>query len=671
MEPVPVGRMLSPRRWAVAVAVLGALGLAAPAVAAADSISGTVSDSAGTLAGPVCVTATSTTPLSSNGGTAAVGTDGSYTISDLADDSYDVSAASCNGGTDYSTSEYASNPVTVSSLLGTPDQSGVDFTLTDDFARITGTFADPGGTIVQDVCVTATPSGSADGTSPSAIYTIPAGTSSSATYTLDGLATGSYTIAAGSCGGGHAYDLTTATPDTSATDGTISSGPSFSTSHHLATITGTFSDPGGTIVQDVCVTATPSGSAVGTSPSATYTIPAGTGSPATYTLDVETGSYTIAAGSCGTGHAYSPTHIDPVVATDGDTTSSGTDFDLTHQLGTITGTVTDTAGTLVSEVCVTATQGATSVTSDPVTPGSDGSYKIPGLEGGDYTLTAQSCTGNAYSATPLAANPVTVADGDTAGGQDISLTHNLGTITGTITDHSTGQPIQGACVTVTPVGGKALVPVHTAADGTYTVSGLPAGTYNVTAGPCSGNAYVPTTAANPESVTWGQTLTKVDIALDPTPPPTTQAASTATAPSLGHYSADTTPVIGTLRVLTDLRNGLGPIRLRLSRTKARRLARRGWLSAPFRWTVGGRLHVYGTATVVVRTRHGRHHRTVTVLDGTHWRVAAGTGVVGIGVTRAGHRLLRAGRRVTLTITAIFTPADGNSPVAAQARARLR
>src|SRR4029077_1987723 len=83
-----------------------------------------------------------------------------------------------------------------------------------------------------------------------------------------------------------------------------------------------------------------------------------------------------------------------------------------------------------------------------------------------------------------------------------------GAIAGTVTDANTATPIAGA--TVTWSGGSAT----SAADGTYTLSNVPPGTYSVTA------AFAGYTSGTRTGVvvTSGATTTGTDFALAPTPP---------------------------------------------------------------------------------------------------------------------------------------------------------
>jgi hypothetical protein len=85
-----------------------------------------------------------------------------------------------------------------------------------------------------------------------------------------------------------------------------------------------------------------------------------------------------------------------------------------------------------------------------------------------------------------------------------------GTLSGTVTDDDTGDPIAGALV---EIGGQSDT---TAADGTYSIASVPVGTYDVTA---SKAGYTSSTV-NDVAITDGNTTTQ-DFALTPVPGPGT------------------------------------------------------------------------------------------------------------------------------------------------------
>jgi len=125
----------------------------------------------------------------------------------------------------------------------------------------------------------------------------------------------------------------------------------------------------------------------------------------------------------------------------------------------------------------------------------NGAYAVTGLPAGTYfaavsrpvgligaIFPAIQCPGFCSSAdTIFQGQPITVAAGATAAGRNFALTP-AGQISGVITDTGTGAPAANVTVlAVTRVAGVARIStiVSTDADGVYTLTGLPGGTYFV------------------------------------------------------------------------------------------------------------------------------------------------------------------------------------------------
>ena len=151
--------------------------------------------------------------------------------------------------------------------------------------------------------------------------------------------------------------------------------------------------------------------------------------------------------------------------------------------GSIGGKVTDTSsGTPIAGCTVSA--GGKTTTSD-----SDGDFTISNLSPTSYTVTASKSGYQDGSAT------VTVEAGKTVTA-NIALTPvapTTGSISGTVTDASTGSPIANCTVSA---GGKTA---QTGSDGTYTIGNLTPGDYTVTAsatGYVGGSAQVTVVAEN-------------------------------------------------------------------------------------------------------------------------------------------------------------------------------
>ncbi len=218
-------------------------------------------------------------------------------------------------------------------------------------------------------------------------------------------------------------------------------------------------------------------------------------------------------------------------------TTSNIDLSLTLA-GMITGHLTNAASgqpATDSHLCVTAE----TPPSQPVmgrgtcTIGSDGSYSIGGLATGTYILFVSDGGGPFIEqyygggSDIKTAQQIVVTAGSTSAGIDVALTVG-GTINGTITDASSGNPVtdKNLCVDATP-SPQPSGPYFsydvcgTAADGTYSITGIPTGSYAVRFtdgghGPYVDQYYDSQTtedAANSVAVTAGNTTAGIDAAL--------------------------------------------------------------------------------------------------------------------------------------------------------------
>ncbi|MFC2000396.1 beta strand repeat-containing protein [Chloroflexota bacterium] len=229
-------------------------------------------------------------------------------------------------------------------------------------------------------------------------------------------------------------------------------------------ISGTVKDSSGSAIVGATLTAS---SAEG-SGSAT------TGDDGTYIIEDLLPSDTYSVTASATGYVSKTTTDIPVAA---GVTTENINFVLQPPTpppdkGAIAGQVKNASGAPVSGALVEASQGGTVKGSD--TTAANGSYEIPDLLAGTYDVDA--------SATGLKpghqANIVVVA-GQTTSGVDFVLATIVGSVAGTVTDAS-GAPVSGAKVSAS-LGGVVIESETTAANGSYTITNLPVGTYVVKA----------------------------------------------------------------------------------------------------------------------------------------------------------------------------------------------
>lgn len=201
--------------------------------------------------------------------------------------------------------------------------------------------------------------------------------------------------------------------------------------------------------------------------------------------------------------------------------------------GTISGRVTAAStgepiwGVWVSVYDSTSGYSATAFTGD------DGDYAIHGLPTGTYTVAfypffaGTQYTQQYYHGRQRAdADPVHVNAGSPTSGIDASL-QSAGTISGTVTDASTGTPLSGIPVTAYRPD-LSSVSVHSDAAGQYSLTGLATGTYRVAFSssmyggfPSQDGDYAPQyydtktsfTDADPVQVNAGTTTSGIDGAL--------------------------------------------------------------------------------------------------------------------------------------------------------------
>ncbi|MFC7370131.1 beta strand repeat-containing protein [Fictibacillus iocasae] len=146
-------------------------------------------------------------------------------------------------------------------------------------------------------------------------------------------------------------------------------------------------------------------------------------------------------------------------------------FILQQNPGALTGQVTDLTGTPLTGAVVELFLGTVPV-ANTVTD-SSGNYSFNGLAPGNYSASASAV--NFTSAT----QPVTIVSNQTAT-QNFALSPEPSSISGTVSS-SAGGPLAGASVRVLDLNGNTIANVTTGSDGSYTLTNLPAGTFDVRA----------------------------------------------------------------------------------------------------------------------------------------------------------------------------------------------
>jgi hypothetical protein len=149
----------------------------------------------------------------------------------------------------------------------------------------------------------------------------------------------------------------------------------------------------------------------------------------------------------------------------------------------------------------------------------DGSYRLVGMSTGRYAIDFSRCgnRGNYLGQT----RHVRVTTGQAVTGFDAFLQPGA-IVSGTVTD-AHGVPVAGICVQATGRHGQGGARTH--ADGTYSISALPTGSYTVQFSGGCGNAgsYTPQyyngqtnrAAADPVALIAGQTMTGINAAMQP------------------------------------------------------------------------------------------------------------------------------------------------------------
>lgn len=365
------------------------------------------------LAGASVATSPSTTTVSTNA-------QGGYSIPNVPTGSYSVTAShagyTANSG----------NAVAIAALTVT-----VNIALSPQAGTIAGMVTDAtNGQPLAGANVTTQPPTSSVTTNAQGGYSIP------------GIPSGTYTVTATRSG----YAASSATVG-------VTVGGTATANLALVALPGTLSglvtEAGtGAPVANATVTTLPPTTTASTNAQGAYSIP-----------NVAAGSYIVSVSRAG----YSPGSTNATVGPGQNATANVT---LTPVPGTIAGVVTNVstgnplAGASVSTQPPTAT----------VTTNAQGQYSIANVPPGTYAVNVSLSGFSSSSGT------ATVSSAQTAT-TNVALTPLPGSITGLITDASTGQPIAGASVSTAP----ATSTVTTNAQGQYSIPNVAAGNYTVTA----------------------------------------------------------------------------------------------------------------------------------------------------------------------------------------------
>jgi len=338
-------------------------------------------------------------------------------------------------------------------------------------------------------------------------------TRANGSFLLRNLATGRYRLQFfPGCGPSSAYLPATLRKPVAVTDGRTTAGVGVML-RLGGTITGVVKDAGGHPLTGICVNAFGRSSGSGTR----------TGAGGAYRIEgLPTGRYQMQFSTgCGNNGSYAPLTLPNAVPVRAGKTTSG--VDATMQLaGVISGVVKDSAGSPLAGICVIA-QATSGQGFGFSTTSASGTYQDNGLPAGSYQVAfvpggVFSSCGNNGNYLPVTLT-TTVSSGKTTG-LDATLPTG-GAISGTVSD-SHGNRLAGICVISSSQNGNQ---VSTAQDGSYSMTQLFSGSYDVGFGGGCGNrgsvapqAYHgdPTFfAPQAVSVTAGQATTGIDATMQP------------------------------------------------------------------------------------------------------------------------------------------------------------
>ena len=191
--------------------------------------------------------------------------------------------------------------------------------------------------------------------------------------------------------------------------------------------------------------------------------------------------------------------------------------------GSITGTVTGAApgASVTSGATVTAYTDGTTIIAARTWTAPNGSYTLIGVPSGAYRVAVRQPAPSAWLDQPittgffgpsladLATLPVVQVTSGQSTADDIELAHRA-SISGRVTDETSGSGVADVTVTASPQGGGNAASAVTATDGSFTVW-TEAGTFGLTVNPTGG--LVQSSAPAAITVVMGEAVTSADIRL--------------------------------------------------------------------------------------------------------------------------------------------------------------
>jgi len=438
--------------------------------------------------------------------TATTGADGRYEVTGASanDQSWVTVDPSCGGS---SSSPFLGASASITTTTGQTTTQGFSLQRGGSLA---GTVRISGGTPVVGACIYLSPGFSHAGILMPSLF---ASTDSSGGYDFPLLPAGAYSARIDpSC-------QSTPLAPTTLSNLVVTASATTTADATLAPaglITGTITDPSGA-GEYYCVVAA-------TSSTTGATALGWTQSDGTYSIMVAAGTYSLVA-QCYSAFPSYTLAIGTATAIAGQTTAGHDGVWNPPTTGSIAGTVrAASTGAAVGGVCVSATTPFSQTLAGTATTAADGTYTLANLRPSTYVLEFDpTCGGTVPSSLVTTYDPqwVTVNAGDALTGHDAALASGAG-ISGTITRRATGAGIGGVCVTASTSGYPSVsVSSVTAADGTYSLVGLPGGFVSVLADPsCGGTVQSPYSAGyhldgsnQYFSVTADSTKTGIDVSL--------------------------------------------------------------------------------------------------------------------------------------------------------------